>query len=300
MCPQRGLPAQTVPGVSSAAAAAAATCAGRHGRERGGDHPSSKLRTHMESHGPCCALTFVIPCVHPTSGVCKTLPTSRMTSAARTRGAAEAGHHPPCVCGGVCRVRCVYGVVCVCVWCVCGVVEVVVVEGGGGGERWGRRRARLFWFIWQTRNDEQNWIQKPDSLSQPSLMFWIPLASRCYFEEGRYGCHSSLGVLLPFPSFSLLSLYGSCCFSLLLLWVVLPSSTSFRVDSTFGCIPIFMYICICMYIQFTSISKIYIHKLNLWWTKLWEVYQRHARFRALNDTHASVHSCCVSFNTAQP
>ena len=57
---------------------------------------------------------------------------------------------------------------------------------GGGGER-GREgeggreeRARLSGFIWQTRNDEQNWIRKPISLSQlsemptRSLMLWIP------------------------------------------------------------------------------------------------------------------------------
>ena len=31
--------------------------------------------------------------------------------------------------------------------------------GEGGG-----RRARLLGFIWQTRNDGQNWIRKPNSL----------------------------------------------------------------------------------------------------------------------------------------
>ena len=35
-------------------------------------------------------------------------------------------------------------------------------SGGGSGRRW---RARLSRFIWQTLNDVQNWIRKPDSLS---------------------------------------------------------------------------------------------------------------------------------------
>ena len=37
--------------------------------------------------------------------------------------------------------------------------------GGGGLGRWCGGRARLWGYIWQTRNDgEKNWIRKPNSL----------------------------------------------------------------------------------------------------------------------------------------
>ena len=88
----------------------------------------------------------------------------------------------------------------------------MVLVGEGGGEGGGGvlegvlgESQTLRFYLADPGNDEQSWIRKLDSFSRPSeevnkkSLFVDSLTSRWYFEESRYGCHSS-SLLLPFSS----------------------------------------------------------------------------------------------------